>query len=204
MGAAVGVGVTLLTTAIATYVNSPAARTRDQVIAAAIQALLGIALLVWAAIIFLAGRVHSKSFIRSETLFTGVWLSEYSYPGAPIEKAADNYAQHYVVLRHRGRTVRGRSLEQTAGSILTLELTVHSANILTGTWIERTSPRRKFRGKTYHGGIQLVANGPRDYLVGKWVGFGSDPGEVNAGDWRLTREEHDIKRTTRKSYVLKL
>ena len=75
------------------------------------------------------------------------------------------------------------SLLASASSALAMNLTV-DGETLTGTWREQTDPGGHYRGATYHGAIQMVADPTGRRLEGKWVGFGKDR-EMNTGPWRL-------------------
>jgi hypothetical protein len=62
-------------------------------------------------------------------------------------------------------------------------------SILTGTWVEHTSPDGHYRGAVYHGALQLVLDPTGRKMTGRWVGFGRDH-EVNSGPWELTFKEN--------------
>lgn len=58
------------------------------------------------------------------------------------------------------------------------------ANVITGTWTERTSPDGYYRGAVYHGAIQLLMDPTAKKMTGKWVGFGRRM-DMNTGVWEL-------------------
>lgn len=113
--------------------------------------------------------------------YSGIWLSRYEYFSSGRGEAYTSL-HHVVVLQHGGR-LTVRSLPGSADSTLSLDLTVEGA-VVTGTWVEQTSPDSYYRGARYYGAIQQLADPTGRRLAGKWVGFGKD-GEVNTGPWTL-------------------
>ena len=85
---------------------------------------------------------------------SGVWLSRYEYFSSGRDDAF--VGQHYVVVLQHGDRLTLRSLPNSAGSQLTMDLTV-DGNVMTGTWVEQTAPKGYYRGARYHGAIQLLA-----------------------------------------------
>jgi transcriptional regulator with XRE-family HTH domain len=113
--------------------------------------------------------------------YSGIWVSRYEYFSSSREQA---YAGlHHVVLQQDGGKVSIRSLPNSAGSTMGMDL-VADGVVLTGTWVEDTDKTGHYRGKRYVGGIQLVADPSGSRLAGKWVGHGKD-GEVNTGPWKI-------------------
>jgi hypothetical protein len=51
-------------------------------------------------------------------------------------------------------------------------------------WRERTGAEGFYRGASYHGALQLLAEPTGRRIAGKWVGFGKDH-DVNTGPWSL-------------------
>jgi hypothetical protein len=115
--------------------------------------------------------------------FSGAWLSNYSY-----HEGEDN-SQHIVTFEG-GTEIAGRSLVQPDGSELLLRLT-HDAesNTLTGTWHETTSPAGPYKGRVFHGVLQLILNEVGDKAEGKWLGYNSNVTHVNTGNWKLEKKQ---------------
>lgn len=111
----------------------------------------------------------------------GVWRSRYTYYSDG--RAREFEGEHLVQLRRNGDRLSGRSLPTVSGSVLDLDLTV-AGSIVTGTWTERTSPTGYYRGATYHGTLQVIANPTGRLLAGAWLGYGKT-GKVNTGAWTL-------------------
>jgi hypothetical protein len=74
--------------------------------------------------------------------------------------------------------------------------------VVTGTWSERTSPNGYYRGATYHGSLQLVADPMGRSMTGKWLGFGKRF-KVNTGEWELTWVDGPPSRRAIRRYALK-
>lgn len=111
----------------------------------------------------------------------GVWRSTYRYWSD--SRAREFEGEHLVQLRRSGDRLYGRSLPTISGSTLDLDLTVAGA-VITGTWTERTSPQGYYKGATYHGALQLLANPTGRTLAGAWLGYGKN-GAINTGAWAL-------------------
>lgn len=119
----------------------------------------------------------------SEGSLAGVWHSKYLYYSDGRGKQFES--EHYVVLRQRGHHVSAQSLPNSLESVLTLDLTV-DGSVVTGTWIERTSPTGYYKGSVYHGAIQLLTDPTVRSMHGQWLGF--DKGSnINSGAWELSR-----------------
>jgi hypothetical protein len=128
--------------------------------------------------------------------FSGVWLSRYEYHSSGREGTFTGL--HHVVLLQHGDRLTVRSLPGSADSTLTMDLTV-DGNVITGTWVEQTSPDSYYRGARYHGAIQLLAEPTGRRLVGKWVGFGKDM-DVNTGPWELVFQDASTTKATLARY----
>ena len=114
---------------------------------------------------------------------SGIWRSHYDYTSSTRKGHFEN--EHYVMITHKGKRVTIKNLPHTSESEIELQLE-QDGRILTGTWRECTSPTGYYKGKVYHGAIQLSVTKDRTYIDGKWLGFGADL-EINVGTWNFTR-----------------
>lgn len=128
--------------------------------------------------------------------YSGVWLSRYEY----YSSGRDNTytGRHYVVLLQHGDRLTVRSLPGSAGSSLTMDLSI-DGNVVTGTWVEQTKPDGYYRGARYHGAIQMLAEPTGRRIVGKWVGFGKEM-DINTGPWELVFEDASTAKSTLDKY----
>ncbi len=113
----------------------------------------------------------------------GVWHSKYVYYSDGRGQQFEG--EHYVVLRQRGHQVSAQSLPNFLESVLTLDL-VPDGSILTGTWMERTSPTGYYKGSVYHGAIQLLVDPTMRSMTGQWLGF-DKKSNIDSGLWELSR-----------------
>lgn len=127
---------------------------------------------------------------------TGIWLSRYEYESS--SRGRTYTSQHYVLVLQRGRGLMIRSLPEQE-STLSLELTVNG-RMVKGTWTEVTSEGGYYQGAVYDGAIQMEIGPAEDRMVGKWLGFGRNPGEINDGPWMFTRVATDFDRETRQQW----
>ncbi|MGH3929303.1 MAG: helix-turn-helix domain-containing protein [Pseudonocardiaceae bacterium] len=125
----------------------------------------------------------SAAPITGEGPLAGVWYSKYVYYSSGRE--AQFEGEHYVVLRQRGDHVSAQSLPNSLESVLTLDLDV-DGSVLTGKWMERTSPTGYYKGAVYHGAIQLLLDPTGQSMNGQWLGFGKKS-NINNGVWELSR-----------------
>lgn len=116
--------------------------------------------------------------------FTGIWLSEYSFPSS--RRGASFSSRHYVVVLQRGARLLVRSVPASR-SRLAMDLSVNG-QVVTGTWTEQTEAGGYYKGAVYHGALQLLGEPTGRRVSGMWVGFGRDR-EVNSGPWSLTMVE---------------
>lgn len=130
----------------------------------------------------------------------GIWLSRYSYHSS--SRNEDLTGEHYVALRAVAGGVTGESLPHSTGSELRMDLTIEGS-LITGTWIERTSPTGHYAGATYHGTIQLVADLTDRRMEGQWIGFGKNF-KINNGRWTLTFVDGNLSRRGLQQYELAL
>lgn len=117
----------------------------------------------------------------SDGRLPGIWLSRYQYYSTG--RRALYVSQHYAIVVHNGPSVTVESLPLGVVPRMTLELTVEGS-ILTGTWQEWTNPDGHYLGERRWGALQLILNPARRYMLGKWVGWGSN-GSMNSGPWEL-------------------
>lgn len=142
---------------------------------------VGLLLLFVANAASLAGRVQQRFRLHAgPKSLDGIWLSRYEY-----RRQAES--AHYVVLQESRGRVRGRSLRHPSGSVVELDLKRTGDSVLTGEWVEQTSPTGEFGGQTFHGSLHLLIDNFRDRLTGKWTGFGTKADVVNHGPWTFTR-----------------
>jgi hypothetical protein len=116
--------------------------------------------------------------------YSGVWLSRYEFYSSSREETFTG-AHHILLLQTEDR-ITGRSISPNSldpGSSMSLDLTV-DRNIITGTWRERTGEEGFYRGASYYGALQMLAEPTGRRIVGKWVGYGKDF-DVNTGPWEL-------------------
>jgi transcriptional regulator with XRE-family HTH domain len=129
---------------------------------------------------------------------SGVWLSRYEYYSSGRGSAFTGL--HYVVILQHGDRLTVRSLpgSSATNSQLTMDLTV-DGNVVTGTWVEQTSPDGYYRGARYHGAIQMLVEPTGHHMSGKWVGFGKEM-DVNTGPWELVLQDASTQKATLDRY----
>lgn len=127
--------------------------------------------------------MSTRAIVDQPASLTGIWRSHYEYTSSSRSGIFEN--EHYVVIQQRGKHVTVKNLPHTSESVIELKLE-QDGQVLTGTWRECTSPTGYYKGKVYHGVIQLVINKKRTYIEGKWLGFGANL-EINTGNWSFTR-----------------
>src|SRR5688572_25629323 len=105
----------------------------------------------------------------------GLWASRYSYHGGLL------VGEHEVRLEPAGKTsYNGRSLPDESGSELTFHLEYDTVDrILTGTWMEKTSPEGQYKGAVFHGTVQFVMDDSLEHADGKWLGFNRSHDHIN-------------------------
>jgi transcriptional regulator with XRE-family HTH domain len=131
--------------------------------------------------------------------YSGIWLSRYEFYSSSREQSFTG--GHYVLLLQTGDRITGRSISPNTldpESSLVLDLTV-DRNIVTGTWRERTGEEGFYRGASYHGALQMLAEPTGRRISGKWVGFGKDF-DVNTGPWELVFLDHSTSTTATARY----
>lgn len=127
---------------------------------------------------------------------SGVWLSRYEYFSSGRD--ATFTGEHFVVVLQHGDRLTVRSLQGSAASSLTMDLTVDT-NVITGTWVEQTEEHGYYRGARYHGAVQLLVEPTGRRIAGKWAGFGKDM-DVNTGPWELVFQDSSTSPATLSQY----
>lgn len=146
---------------------------------------------------FTAARSLPTTQSEARGNYSGVWLSRYEYVSSGREGQVLTGLHYVVVLQHADR-LTVRSLPGSSDSPLTMDLTA-DGNVVTGTWVEQTSPDGYYRGARYHGAVQLLAEPTGRRLTGKWVGFGSEM-DVNTGPWELVFQDASTNKSTLDAY----
>lgn len=113
----------------------------------------------------------------------GPWVSTYVYPST--SRGAVFESSHVVDLRPEDGRLVGRSRPDETGSELTLSLSV-DGTLITGHWMERTSPQGHYRAAVYSGLLHLVIDPTASTMDGRWLGVGKRY-TVKTGEWRLER-----------------
>lgn len=120
----------------------------------------------------------------------GSWISKYRYRSA--SRGEEFTDTHLVDLGVDGGQLVGRSVPHPSGSELTLALTAEG-RVVSGTWVERTSPTGHYRGASFRGLLQLVVAPTGHTMSGMWLGVNKRD-MVNAGEWWLERQLDDAVR----------
>ncbi len=127
---------------------------------------------------------------------SGVWLSRYEYFSSGRDQSF--VGQHHVLLLQHGNELTVRSLPGSSKNPLTMDLVV-DGNVVTGTWVEKTSEDSYYRGARYHGAIQMLTEPTGRRIAGKWVGFGREM-DVNTGPWELVFLDANTNKATLDRY----
>ncbi|WP_154402883.1 hypothetical protein [Nocardioides speluncae] len=130
---------------------------------------------------------------------SGIWHSRYRY--SSTGRGRDLHSEHYVLIRHIGDRLFGRSLPSNNGSRVSLDLSVNG-NVATGTWSERTSPAGYYRGSVYHGALQYVVDPLGKSMRGRWVGFNRES-TVDSDLWQLDWVREDTGKSAQRDYHFK-
>jgi hypothetical protein len=132
--------------------------------------------------------------------FIGVWHSRYLYYSSGRQSQLTG--EHYVVISQQENQLSAQSLPNSLHSLLTLDL-LTSDSIVTGTWIERTSPTGYYNGAVYRGAIQLLVDPTGSRMTGRWLGFDKES-NINTGDWELTRVAASVSKTVLREFHFKV
>jgi hypothetical protein len=138
----------------------------------------------------------SSRMSRTPYDMSGIWHSRYLYYSSGREQQLEG--AHYVVLRQEESRIDGQSLPHSMDSMLRLHMSL-DGSVATGTWTERTSPDGYYRGATYHGTIQLLADPVGRRMSGRWLGFGRNF-RINTGEWELTWVDGSTAKSVQRLY----
>lgn len=127
---------------------------------------------------------------------SGIWLSRYEYYSSSRE--ATFTGVHYVIVLQHGSRLTVRSLPASAGSTLTMDLSI-DGNVITGTWVEVTDAAGYYRGARYHGVIQMLVDPSGRKMSGQWAGFGAEM-DINTGPWELVFQDASTNKATVDAY----
>ena len=130
----------------------------------------------------------------------GVWYSRYKYHSSG--RQSDFVGEHYVVLNQQDNHLSGQSLPNSLNSLLSFDLSV-SDSIVTGTWVERTSPTGYYKGAVYRGTIQLLVDPTGRRMTGRWLGFDKES-NINTDDWELTRVAGSTSKSVLREFHFKV
>ncbi len=114
---------------------------------------------------------------------SGIWHSRYEYFSSGQGQHLES--EHYIVLRQDENRLAGESVPAVNGSVIRLDLIV-DGQIVTGSWVEKTSETGHYRGSVYHGAVQLVVDPAGRSMAGRWVGYNRKLA-VNSDVWELRR-----------------
>jgi hypothetical protein len=118
------------------------------------------------------------------TSLPGVWRCVYYFPSNTHD--GEDMSAYYVRFEPAAEGLVLHSLPGKSGSYMQAHCTV-DANILTGVWLEDTSPKGEFAGKLYSGVFQVIVDESLKHMKGNWVGIGSDSGrqKIYEGRWEI-------------------
>jgi hypothetical protein len=102
------------------------------------------------------------------------------------------------VISQQENQLSAQSLPNSLHSLLTLDLLARDS-IMTGTWIERTSPVGYYKGALYRGAIQLLVDPTGSRMTGRWLGFDKES-NINTGDWELTRVAASVSKSVLREF----
>lgn len=137
---------------------------------------------------------------RREDRLSGIWHSRYRYYSTG--RKSDFTGEHYVVINHNQDQLSARSLPNSVQSLLALDMTV-TDSVVTGTWVERTSPAGYYKGAVYRGAVQLLIDPTASKMSGRWLGFDKES-NVNTGDWELVRVSADTSKNAQREFHFRL
>lgn len=129
----------------------------------------------------------------------GVWHSRYLYYSSGRRR--ELAGEHYIVINQQENKLFAQSLPNSLHSLVTLDL-VASDSVVTGTWIERTSPTGYYKGAVYRGAIQLLVDPTGSSMTGRWLGFDKES-NINTGDWELTRVAVSVSKSVLREFYFK-
>jgi hypothetical protein len=131
--------------------------------------------------------------VNSDTLdFPGIWACRYWYPNTKHDNREDLSEYRVRIDRHDNgyvmHSLPGKG--EADGSQMEARFTVDGI-LVTGTFMEGTSPSGDWVGMTYKGAFQLLMNEDRTRMEGKWVAAGYNNGNPTTftGRWEIVLED---------------
>jgi hypothetical protein len=120
--------------------------------------------------------------------FPGIWSCRYWYPDTKHDNREAVSEYRIRIERHDGGYVV-QSLQhagEAEGSHLEGRFTLDGI-LVTGTFMENTSPSGDWAGMTYKGAFQLILNEDNTRMNGLWVATGYNNGQPKlfSGRWEL-------------------
>ena len=124
--------------------------------------------------------------------FPGIWICRYWYPNTKHDNRED-VSEYRVRIDHKGTGYVVHSISgmgEAEGSHMEARFTVDGA-LVTGTFMEGTSPNGDWIGMTYKGAFQLLLNDEHTRMDGQWVAAGYNNGQpkVFNGRWEIVLED---------------
>ena len=124
--------------------------------------------------------------------FPGIWRCRRWFPNTKHDNRED-ISEFLVQIDHQGDAYVIHSLTdkgETPGSHLEARFTVDNT-LVTGTFMENSSPSGEWEGMTYKGAFQLIMNEDHTRMEGQWVAAGYNNGNPKTftGRWELTLTE---------------
>lgn len=124
--------------------------------------------------------------------FPGVWRCRYWYANTKHDNRED-ISEYMVKIDRQGNAYVLHSLAdkgEAPNSHMEARFTVDNT-LVTGTYMETTSPSGDWEGMTYKGAFQLILSEDRTRMEGQWVAAGYNNGNPKTftGRWELTLAE---------------
>jgi len=135
--------------------------------------------------------------------FSGLWYCRYWYPSN--DHPGEDISEYCARIEPSGRQFVLHSLSdmgETKGAYMLARFSVDDT-VVTGSWLENTSPQGSFKGAMYSGVFQLLLDETATRIVGKWTGIGQEQGkmQVYTGRWEIARmPEEDVAKRMRKQH----
>lgn len=122
--------------------------------------------------------------------FPGTWRCCYWYPNTKPGGREETSEYTVKIDRHEDGYVVHSIGSDAPGAHLEARFTV-DGSLVTGTFMENTSPSGDWEGMTYKGAFQLVMNDEHTHMEGMWVAAGYNNGKpkVFTGHWELVQVE---------------
>ena len=131
----------------------------------------------------------TQAAISNDALdFPGTWVCRYWYPNTKHNNREDISEYRAKITRHgNGYVLQSLpNMGETEGSHMEARFTVDGI-LVTGTFMENTSPGGDWVGMTYKGSFQLLLNDEHSRMEGSWVAAGYNNGQPRTftGRWEL-------------------